>query len=673
MLTRENTTRTLRRSVIAFVAFAILAMNVTDLAAQAPYYEQQQHFPRSARSPLRGARALPANPFPAVYADPPAPIDRFARENPVRYAALNKTFSGSNSGIVRTNGTAQDVFGENPMSDIFKEEKPDTGDPFKKVVPTGPRQGSRQELPPNPFGEIDPEPDTGSQSPFGVLQDPAPSTPPIGSQSPFGVLQDPAPSTPPMDTRPLAPQNNDPKLPPGFEFTPNPNTIPSRPPVPGQEDPPNLEGPIELPEVEEADPGEISENDTEEDVENEDPGDSVFDAVDPPDDEDLPVPQPASSRVYLPAKTPSDYENGSDRQRGAVPPGYEAWLAAQNPYAGLPGPYGYSAPPQGFMPYPMPPHMMAQFNPYAYGYGHGPSYGQCGPGCQPIGGQCGPGCRPIDQEKNRCGLLSDPCTIATHGGCNDCDTCSNTSRPTLPQTRIGERIVETGCVDTCGDCGDDNDTYTDVVSDCDNFCSNYASCYVSLFGGWSSVNDFITRGDVGNGVYFDDSGYMFGFAIGQIQGRNLRTELELSYRSIDINGLRLENDMSSQFLAVNGDFGTFSGMLNGYWEFVDVPFEKVKPYIGGGLGFAIARPEFLQGDGVEAVIDNNDSSFAYQWMAGLNYKASSTIDAFVEYRYFVANSFNLETEIPTVDGLGNGSGQFNYHSRNVIFGLRARF
>jgi len=99
----------------------------------------------------------------------------------------------------------------------------------------------------------------------------------------------------------------------------------------------------------------------------------------------------------------------------------------------------------------------------------------------------------------------------------------------------------------------------------------------------------------------------------------------------------------------------------------------VKPYFGAGVGFALARPELFQGSGAEAAIDNDDSSFAWQLMAGLNYKASPTLDAFVEYRYFVAESFSLDTEIPAVAGLGDGSGRFDYQSSNVIFGLRARF
>jgi len=281
-------------------------------------------------------------------------------------------------------------------------------------------------------------------------------------------------------------------------------------------------------------------------------------------------------------------------------------------------------------------------------------YGQCGPGCMPTNAlspcnSCGPAAG-LASNKN-CG-----------GGCNSCDSCSGGT------SEIGERIVETAETKIGPEA-----TYVDVVSACDSACTNFASCYVGVFGGWSDLNDFVTRGDIGNGVYLEDAGYLFGATIGQIQGKNLRTELELSYRNVNINGLRLNGSAPSEFAGVHGDFGTFAGMLNGYWEFVDFGSDKIKPYLGGGVGFAIARPNLLQSSGLEAVISDNESSFAWQWMAGLNYKASPTLDAFVEYRYFAADSFRLDTQIPEVAGLGNGSGPFDYRSSTVLFGLRARF
>ena len=329
-------------------------------------------------------------------------------------------------------------------------------------------------------------------------------------------------------------------------------------------------------------------------------------------------------------------------------------MMQNNPYANLPGPYGYpaQAPYNG---YGMPPYPGPYPNPYM------------APPAMPYG-QCGPGCMPTDQCNSCNSCNNGPAPLFAGNSCGGCNSGCGSSRPTLAGTEIGERIVETTDVALACD-----DTYVEVVNDCDNLCSNFASCYVGVFGGWSDLNDFTTRGEIGTGIYFEDAGYLFGFTIGQIQGRNLRTELELSYRNINVNGLRLDGQVPSEFVGVYGDFGTFAGMLNGYWEFVDFNMRKIKPYIGAGVGFAMARPNLIQSNGLEAAVDSDESSFAWQWMAGLNYKASPTLDAFIEYRNFSANSFRLDTEIPSIAGLGDGSGPFDYRSSNVLFGLRARF
>ena len=652
--------------MVAFTAASIFHASVS--VAQTGYYNQRYTI-RAAPPQARVARAVaPANPFPAVYADPPAPLKPRTNSTP-KFSALSQTFAASSPKPAIPSGRVQDVFGENRFSDAFNEDPEDPTsrpNPFQKVEPNPIRQ--------NPFGEVRP---SEQRNPFGELPD------------------DPSPSTPPMDTRPVRP----PQLPPGWEFTPNAGLINPQPPIPGQRDPefpPQREPERQEPEQREPERRDPEIDDTVVEVPqgNEDPGgladtedndDSVFDRVDPPDDEDLPpVPRPNSSRVYLPAQDPLDYVNSDPGPRGSgrrrVPQGSDSRDFARNPYAGLPGPYGYAGlggfgaqpgftPPPGFVPpsgYAVPPGFFPYPVPYLP-FGYPATGGLPLPTAQ--SNQCGCHSNPTLDDNLDLGFPCDPCDVATNGGCGP-RPCSNVNRPRLAQTGLGGRIVETGCVEDYVDCG--SDAYTEVVA-CDTVCTNYASAYVSLFGGWSGVNDFITQGDIGQGVFFEDSGGVFGVALGQIQGRNLRTELELSYRNIDINGLRLEGSVPSEFLAVNGDFGTFAGMLNAYWEFVDVGFDRVKPYVGAGVGFALARPELFQGTGDEAAIDNDDSSFAWQLITGLNYKASPTLDAFVEYRYFVAESFSLDTEIPAVAGLGDGSGRFDYQSSNIIFGLRARF
>ena len=710
---------------------AIVCSIATEVSAQnRNLNEKYQIFAGQTTQRIARSNATPSRPqpFQPDFVDPPVPPSYRAESSlrprtgdSAKYSALSRTFAEGKRSTTARSGRLQDIFGENPQGDIFNEQGASQDDnapipnPFQKVDPdSNSAPGALNQDPNNPFGEITPP---TSQAP---------------KQSPFNELpSDPNPITPPMDTRPIQqPENNqvEPNMPIGSQFAPDPSRINPTPPIPGEADTPIPTQPqrpvdddnevVTPPDDNQEDPGGISDS-----IFDSPPGNEDSDAPDLKNQDDIededddsyipPVPAPASSRVYLPARTPTEYAtpNGSGTGNGAgsgtrtPPPGYDPRSNAANPYAGLPGPYGYPAQ----APYPgyVPP------GGYAAPYGQQAASG-CGPGCIPtqfcgtaatpalaasnfaglaglaaLGNRCGGGCG--GNCGGNCGGCNSGCGVGCAGGCNSgccgggcnsscgggcnsscgggCNSnCGGECRPALATRDIGERIVETSELESIS-----SESYVDVVSECDEVCANYASCYVGVFGGWSDLNNFTTVGEVGTGDFFEDSGFLFGVTVGQIQGRNLRTELELSYRNIDVNGLQLQNGAASQFVGLGGDFGAFAGMFNGYWEFVDFGPERIKPYIGGGIGFALARPDLIQTDGTEAVIDNNESSFAWQWMAGLNYKASPTLDAFVEYRYFTADSFRLDTEIPNVPGLGNGSGPFDFNNRSVLFGLRARF
>ena len=211
------------------------------------------------------------------------------------------TASNTSTRYAKPSRRLQDVFGENPNNDIFGEqtEPQDPGtapsNPFEKVE-------TQQEQVPNPFGEVTPREDQSPQQP-------------AQGRNPFGELsQDPNPTVPPMDTRPVVPPQSGqvpPVLPRGSEYTPDPGQIDPNPPIPGenprprddqndQAGGPDGDGGEEMPPdlLEKTDPGEITEE----------PEESVFDSKEEPDDSDVPpVPAPRSSRVYLPAKDPTDY------------------------------------------------------------------------------------------------------------------------------------------------------------------------------------------------------------------------------------------------------------------------------------------------------------------------------------------------------------------------------
>lgn len=68
--------------------------------------------------------------------------------------------------------------------------------------------------------------------------------------------------------------------------------------------------------------------------------------------------------------------------------------------------------------------------------------------------------------------------------------------------------------------------------------------------------------------------------------------------------------------------------------FYDIPLSnKLAPYIGAGIGDA-----YLTNSG-------GSNAFAYQGMAGLNYKLTESGTVFGGYRYFATSKFNLTENV----------------------------
>lgn len=190
-------------------------------------------------------------------------------------------------------------------------------------------------------------------------------------------------------------------------------------------------------------------------------------------------------------------------------------------------------------------------------------------------------------------------------------------------------------------------------------------CPAFYFAFQGGSNDLQTLVGDSNNELETDSGSAFTFALGRINGRNLRTEIELAIRNNDISDL-ISGGTSQSF---SGDISAFSGMANAYWEFVDFPGGRFKPYIGFGLGFASLETTLADAAGASVLTANggSDTSFAYQWMAGVNYKTSSNLDVFAEYRFFEADSTRIDS---TRAGF---SDNYNYQSNTVGIGLRWKF
>jgi len=131
--------------------------------------------------------------------------------------------------------------------------------------------------------------------------------------------------------------------------------------------------------------------------------------------------------------------------------------------------------------------------------------------------------------------------------------------------------------------------------------------YVGLGGGLAIIHDSDTN--FGGDVEYDLGG---GFNVsGGMVFDQMRLEAEFGYNAADIEDS-------------GADLTTMSYMVNGFYDMkVAAP---VTPYFGLGLGF-------INGELDDGIIDDDDTSFAYQLTAGVTSPINQYLNLDVYYRY----------------------------------------
>ncbi len=114
---------------------------------------------------------------------------------------------------------------------------------------------------------------------------------------------------------------------------------------------------------------------------------------------------------------------------------------------------------------------------------------------------------------------------------------------------------------------------------------------------------------------------------------DFRVELEGSYRYNDVDEL--------VGVSSDGETQAFSLMINGFF---DIRTNLVVvPYFGAGFGATQIRHEDDGAGGVFVTIDDHDTVFAYQMMAGLTYDLGDNLAVGIEYRFLETEEFELST------------------------------
>jgi len=188
--------------------------------------------------------------------------------------------------------------------------------------------------------------------------------------------------------------------------------------------------------------------------------------------------------------------------------------------------------------------------------------------------------------------------------------------------------------------------------------------YLGLYGGANFAADADVE-DVGvSGLEADlDTGAVFGGVVGYshevdtpgLENLEFRSEIDIGYRT---NGL---DSLSGAFdFNLNGDLDTFHAMTNLWFDY---RIGRFQPYVGGGLGVAVASLDDAEVAGI-AASDDEATVFAYQLGAGLGYELTERWTVSLDYRFFdtMDPEFDLE-----------GGGDFELETRHHSAMATARF
>lgn len=165
---------------------------------------------------------------------------------------------------------------------------------------------------------------------------------------------------------------------------------------------------------------------------------------------------------------------------------------------------------------------------------------------------------------------------------------------------------------------------------------------------------------------FDGGGFV-GYDFGAF-----RVEAEVSYKQTEVEEL-LTNGVTAPgtagavgtFTGANGDISVLSGMVNAMLDFGDD--DGLSGFVGGGVG--IARVDI---NGVSAFtntgvfLDDSDTRFAWQVIAGVRQALSRTVDIHLKYRFFNVDDLELT-------GFGGRAVDADFRSHSLLGGITFNF
>jgi opacity protein-like surface antigen len=139
-----------------------------------------------------------------------------------------------------------------------------------------------------------------------------------------------------------------------------------------------------------------------------------------------------------------------------------------------------------------------------------------------------------------------------------------------------------------------------------------------------------------------DIEYDPGFQVGGVLGYDFgmwRLDAEVAYRTNAAGDLILPPPFGG--FPADGSTSALSYMINGYF---DIPTNMlIKPYLGGGIGYATVSLDATEPSVLGPVADDSDSVLAYQLSTGLGFDISKTTTLSLGYRSFATEDLEMVT------------------------------
>ena len=190
--------------------------------------------------------------------------------------------------------------------------------------------------------------------------------------------------------------------------------------------------------------------------------------------------------------------------------------------------------------------------------------------------------------------------------------------------------------------------------------------YIGVEGGAMIVEDI--KLNIGALPVAGSVDHKFGYDVDGIIGYDFgsfRMEAEVGYKQAQVEGYSsstttrrggtLPNAAAGTFPGAAGRTSALSFMLNGLLDFGDD--DALSGFVGGGAGVARVKHSNYAINPAGNFLDDSDTGFAYQAIAGIRAPLTDNIDVGLKYRFFNVDG------VDTIDALGRANrGRFRSHS-----------